>query len=172
MQTFLQQIEEIPWLKNLGESSMYDQLVYRIKTWENFEGPETPGNTALNYYIQNLYKLHVENDTKSQNLFNTIKIKVTHIAKSNLPYDLTEDPWYGPTAAVLSVAYFAALIGCMIYKDEKIEDKFDTKNQISPSSLWWWYKNGYWPCDIYDIKQHVSSIEVEAAIKGKTLVVF
>ena len=44
VETFLRQLETIPWFANLGKPTSRDEEVFRIYHWHTWPGPEDPGS--------------------------------------------------------------------------------------------------------------------------------
>ena len=70
---------------------------------------------------------------------------------SCLPCNLNDDPDadHPPTAAALSAAWFAAVLGCTVYQFPSFTDAYETTYQWTLPTIWMWYKQGHWPCAFY-----------------------
>jgi hypothetical protein len=47
IESFLIEIDQISWFANLGKPSRLDGQALRIKSWEAWPGPETPGSGLM-----------------------------------------------------------------------------------------------------------------------------
>src|SRR5262245_5001330 len=78
----------------------------------------------------------------------TIHDRVFQLAKDRGPFDEETDAWYAPNAAVGSAAFAAALVGCTLLKNGRLEES-TSQGQWNLACEWSWYLIGHWPCMYY-----------------------
>jgi len=150
---FIDQLDKIPWFASLAKPSLRDNEVFRIYHWDSWPGPEDPGS-EMQAAFHEKWKTELVNAADSQaiEVFWAIRERVLQIAKTTIPYDVNQDVWYGPNAAVLAAAHAAALVGCAILRDGELKVDTDLQNarkQWTLANEWSWYLEGHWPCIYY-----------------------
>jgi hypothetical protein len=151
---FIANLDHIPWFERLGQPSARDHEVFRIYDWGTWPGPEDPGSEIQQAYHM-LWRdtLFETRDSKLAErlrlLRDTIQDKVLSIARLKVPYDDTEDAWYGPNAAAQSASWVASLVGCTIAKHGHLEAGNNSRMQWTLCNEWSWFTEGHWPCMYY-----------------------
>lgn len=161
VETFIGQLDAIPWFTNLGKPSPRDQDVFRIYHWGTWPGPEDPGSSMMSEFHMQWRDDLFESARSLPSLreaWQTIYEYVLHLTKPFVPYDEQEDAYFGPNAAVWSAAYTAAVVGCIIVRDGSL-DEVDSHERLlhvhsttvewNLSNEWSWYQAGHWPCLYY-----------------------
>lgn len=160
-ETFLQSLEGIPWLENLGQPDPGDGAVYRIYGWGAWLGPEDPAVVLQNEYYMT-WKDHLETAVGEADApelaaqWRKIYDAVLPLARSRVPFASDQDAYYGPNMAVWSCCWFAALTGCWLGQFGSLEQPLKRPGfQTSPlyqwriDAIWDWYAAGHWPCSFY-----------------------
>jgi hypothetical protein len=163
IETFIQQLDAIPWFANLGRPSDRDQEVFRIHNWQTWPGPEDPGSAMQNSFHMRWHDNLFLKSTKTipclRKAWETIYKHVLRLAKPTVVwYDEQGDAWFGPNAAVWSAAYTASLVGCTILRDGGLDEvdlqerrlhTLSANVQWTLANEWSWYQVGHWPCMYY-----------------------
>lgn len=175
VEQFIGQLETVPWFANLGRPSPRDGHVFRIHHWDTWPGPEDPGSELhhvfLQYWQDDLFKPET-GMSGVRETWETIRRSVLRLAKSSVPYKEDEDPWYGPTAAVLHAAHTAALVGCSLRRNGGLPPSGDARMQWTLSNEWSWFLAGHWPCMYYWPWGHASISIADRTRGSKRLVVY
>ncbi len=158
---FIKQLDEIPWLENLGKPNQRDREVYRIYDWRAWLGPEDPATVLQNEYYMT-WKDDLERsvgeagaaDLKAR--WRMIYDQVFDLARDKAPFEDDQDAYYAPNMAVWSCCWFAALTGCWLWQFGSLSQPLKRPEyQTSPryqwriDLIWWWHAAGHWPCSFY-----------------------
>jgi hypothetical protein len=143
LQSFLASLERIPWLERLGQPSARDAQCRRIRSWEEWPGPEDAEVGRLEDSLQSLTEeFNTTEKTYSIGAMKEFRKKIHDLvfgrASGKVSYDASEDAWHAPTASVWSACYAAELMGAHILL-----------RRPPPSWLveyWRWFEEGHWPC--------------------------
>jgi hypothetical protein len=139
--TFLRQIETMPWFASIGKPLPPNSRVTQIRDWDEWSGPEDEAVSEMHSRQQALYDeiMAVKGTEVARLLWNQIQDIVRRVSAARVPYDDKRDPWYAPTAAVAHAAWTAGLVGLYLYAGWPLPH--DLQEQ------WRWFLDGRWPCD-------------------------
>src|SRR5215813_4240891 len=112
IESFLIEIDQIPWFANVGKPSELDGQALRITSWEAWPGPETPGSGLMAEAQQERRTrlLAAGDPPQIEALWQRIHEWVFIRAKPRVHWKDNEDAWHAPTTAVLQAAW-NALVG-------------------------------------------------------------
>jgi hypothetical protein len=113
IESFLIEIDQIPWFANIGKPSELDGEALRITSWEAWPGPNTPGCELMHEAQQERHDrlLAAGDPPQIEALWQRIHDRVLMRAIPRVPWKDSEDVYYGPTLAVGDAAWTAALVG-------------------------------------------------------------
>jgi len=113
IESFLIEIDRIPWFANVGKPSDLDGQALRIMSWQAWPGPETPGSGLMQEAQVDRYErlLAAGDPPQIEALWQRIHDRVFMQAIPRVPWKDDADAWYGPSAAVWNVAWNAAPVG-------------------------------------------------------------
>jgi hypothetical protein len=113
IESFLVEIDQIPWFANVGKPSRLDGDALRITSWEAWPGPETPGSTLMGEaaVARRARLLAAGDPLMIEALWQRIHERVFMQAIARVPWKDDEDAWYAPNTAVFHAAWNAALVG-------------------------------------------------------------
>ena len=174
VEAFVKSLDDIPWLRRLGEASPRDHEVFRIHSWDTWPGPEDPGAE-----IQSSYRRKWRNEVfgiddytakPEDDLWTAIEGKVFALARVAVPYEEKEDAWHGPNAAVWSASWVAALVGCTIREHGALPAELG--RQWTLANEWSWFVAGHWPCAYFWSWGYTELAAVERTHVNKPLVIY
>ncbi len=141
LDTFLKQLERIPWFAHVGTPVRSSKAMQGMSSWEDWPGPEDSSATELSHWQQSLHDellgASYENRDVLTQLWNTIQTTVLTSADKKVPYNPNEDAWYAPNAAVWHAAWAAALVGLCLFLGRPIPKELQEQ--------WNWFVQGHWP---------------------------
>lgn len=139
---FLAAIRCVPWFRHLGEPNGRDVRVARIRRWEEWPGPESPRVESYGVRSQEWHDRMIElagtREWEVRGLFERIGREVVEHAGRAVAFDLGEDAWHGPTAAVGDAAWVSGVVGCHLLLGCEIPSEVLDR--------WAWFAEGHWPC--------------------------
>jgi hypothetical protein len=147
IESFLIEVDQIPWFANVGKPSELDGEALRITSWEAWPGPNRPGCELMHEAQQDRRdRLLAAGDlTQIEALWQRIHDRVFMRAIPRVPWKDNEDVYYGPTLAVGDAAWNAALVG--ISGSLGIDlDQGGLGGEWTLASEWRWLRAGHWPC--------------------------
>jgi hypothetical protein len=145
IETFLSQLENVPWFENIGKKIDPNAKVERIWSWAEWPGPEEASVIGMHLQLQDLFDEITGNGTTKElvSKWEQIQAGVVQVASSRVPYDSAEDSWYAPNVAVWQAGWTAGVIGLSTQLGRTVPN--DIKKQ------WDWFVFGHWPCDWNDV---------------------
>ena len=139
---FLDGLEAIPWFEHLGDANRPMAGVRRLRSWDDWPGPEDDGVEAAATRAQQLKdELDQEASRRQVDIrqrWDSIQTAVRTQASKAVPYDPYQDSWHGPTQCVWDAAWYAALIACHLQLELPIP--------IDLGRIWSYFEMGHWPC--------------------------
>lgn len=113
IESFLIEIDQIPWFANLGKPSRLDSQALRIASWEAWPGPETPGSGLMAEAAEarRARLLGAGDPPMIEALWQRIHERVFMQAIACVPWKDNQDAWYAPNTGVFRAAWNAALVG-------------------------------------------------------------
>ena len=140
----IRELSGIPWFERLGRPSARDEAVVRIFSWDEWQGPETPGATLYAALSQQWHDDIFDGAGDDERVELMAIEKRLHAAafpiiSDKLPWDPDEDPWHGPTNAVDSACWLVAVAGLAIAKHGTLP------SSATFAAAWQWYRDGHWP---------------------------
>jgi hypothetical protein len=115
-----------------------DAVVVRIRSWNEWVGPEDPLGLQIGMRQQTLHDaIVVKSDEQLWN--QALRIAVGISAKS-VPYAEGEDSWHAPNIAAWSAAWTFSL-----------EEAYFSRSISVPAEVvaqLYWYERGHWPCAV------------------------
>jgi hypothetical protein len=113
-----------------------DPSVARIRSWDEWLGPEDPLVEGMAKHLQRLHddlpRLPDEGEWNR-----ALRLVVDVVAK-HVPYIEDEDAWYGPNTAAWCAAWALALEEAYIYQHQSLPAEL--RAQLH------WFEQGHWPC--------------------------
>jgi hypothetical protein len=136
-------LQGIPWFLNLGKPHPRDSEVRRIRSWDEWGGPERGYGDWFGRYPavvrERIEAEHSDRQAELDAVWARIEGFVFQAACGNVPGAGEGDPWHGPTACVSQAGYTAALVGWHLLLGRDLP---------APSAAeWTWLASGHWPCD-------------------------
>jgi len=146
-ESFLIEIDQIPWFANVGKPSELDGQALRITSWEAWPGPETRGGALMQEaQVERHERLLAAGDRPQiEALWQRIHDRVFMQAIPRVPWKDNEDAWYGPNAAVWGAAWNAALVGISGSLGNDL-DQGSLGGEWTLAAEWRWLRAGHWPC--------------------------
>lgn len=162
---FVAELDSIPWFSNIGKPMPPDAGIERIYRWEEWLGPEMPGNTRLHDQQQALYDSLMEEAGDEKEalvaLWSRVHAAVLRAAAPKVPYDPNQDCYHAPTLAVWQAAWTAGLVGLCLALGRPVPPELQEE--------WEWFVRGHWPSGYASLG--VRTLEVDDEEHGP-LVVF
>jgi|SRR5215472_8018307 len=151
IESFLIEIDRIPWFANLGKPSELDGEALRITSWEAWPGPNRPGCELMHEAQQDRHDrlLAAAGDPRGFEVFwQRIHDRVLMRASPCVPWKENEDVYYGPNLAVGDAAWNAALVGISGALGIDL-DQGGPGGAWTLASEWRWLRAGHWPCAFF-----------------------
>jgi hypothetical protein len=145
IESFLIEIDQIPWFANVGKPSELDGQALRITSWEAWPGPQTPGGELMQEaQVERHERLLAAGDRlQIEALWQSIHDRVFMRAIPRVPWKDNEDAWYGPNAAVWGppgmLHSSAGSLGIDL-------DQGSLGGEWTLAAEWRWLRAGHWPC--------------------------
>jgi hypothetical protein len=113
IESFLIEIDQIPWFANLSKPSRLDSQALRMASWEAWPDPETPGSGLMAEAAEarRARLLAAGDPPMIEALWQRIHERVFMQAIACVPWKDDQDAWYAPNTAVFHAAWNAALVG-------------------------------------------------------------
>ena len=173
IESFLMEIDDVPWFANVGKPSELDGQALRITSWEAWPGPETPGSELMAEADKDRRaRLLAPGDPPQiEALWQRIHERVFMQAIPRVPWKDGEDAWYAPSTAVWGAAWKAALVG--ISGSLGIDlDQGNLGGEWTLAAEWRWLRAGHWPCMYFWQWGHASLAIAARTYEARQLVVF
>lgn len=129
----------------LGEK-IQDSSVIRLRSWEEWPGPEEPRVEAIGTHMQFLHDQIISADAEPE--WNRALRITVDFAAALVPYVEEQDAWYAPNIAVWSAAWIFAL-----------EEAHVARNLPLPAEVraqLYWYQIGHWPSSLVSLSRYES----------------
>jgi uncharacterized protein (TIGR02996 family) len=136
-------LDPIPWLKHVGQPTERDAEVYRIRSWDEWPGPEDQDVHAhyslFQKCVDRLLTQAGPLQEEAEGLLGGVRSGVYNHAKQNVPlFDSDQDAWHGPSMSVWDVSYRASLFAVHLLLKQKMHAEL--------IQAWTWVAAGHWPC--------------------------
>jgi hypothetical protein len=135
-------VKEVNLFSALGVE-LSEPPIIRIRSWDDWPGPKDSRVETIHTHMQSLHDAIVFRDTEPQ--WNRALRLTVDIARYLVPFDESQDAWYGPNIAVWSAAWVFAL-----------EEVHTAKSIPLPSEMraqLYWYERGHWPCALVSLSR-------------------
>jgi hypothetical protein len=145
--SFLAELDRIPWFAYLGKPSPLDGDTLRLTSWDAWPGPETPGGALIAEASQiRRERLLAAGDRPAiEAAWQRIHQRVFAQGQRVVPWKDDEDAWCGPNAALTFAAWDAALLG--IARAVGVDlDEGSVGGNWTLAAEWRWLAAGHWPC--------------------------
>lgn len=136
LQRLVERVRQVPLFSALG-ADIAGFTGSRIRSWNEWPGPEEPLVETIGTRLQCLHDTLVAKKSEEEEWNRALRL-VLEMAAQNVPYDDSEDAWYGPNTAAWSAAWAFAL-----------EEVYLSRNLLPPGELrvqLQWFERGHWPC--------------------------
>jgi len=138
---FIQDVEAVPWFKNVGHPLPPNSNARQFHRWEDWPGPEDPAIFELSERQQALHDELLASAPEKreglENLWERVSEIVIRLAASVVPYDANQDSWHGPTAAVWQAGWTAGLVAWCVLLGRQVPEELQEQ--------WRWFVLGHWP---------------------------
>jgi len=138
-ESFVTGLLSVPWFVNIGFDDDADGRVCRIRSFDEWPGPEDITGELLaercGRWADALESLPPKDEWPA--LDRRVTDIVTTRASWNVPYDPNEDPWHPPTACVGHAAFVSALLTRHLLLQQPFPDEL--------LDMWAWFGRGHWP---------------------------
>lgn len=141
VERFVAELYSIPWFSNIGKPTPPEAGVERIYAWEDWLGPDEPGNSRLFEGQQRLYDSMMDGAGNEKErlaaLWDRIHAAVFRAAAPRVPYDPNQDCYHTPSTAVWCAAWTAGLVGLCLASRRPVPPELQEQ--------WEWFVRGHWP---------------------------
>jgi hypothetical protein len=156
-ESLVTRLVSVPWFVNIGFDDDADDGVCRIRSFDEWPGPEdiTGELLAERYgrWADALEPLGPKHEWPA--LDRRVREIVTARASWNVPFDPNEDPWrHPPTACVGDAAFVSALLMHYLLVQQPIPNEL--------LEHWAWFARGHWP----------AAYDESSDLQGGKLIVF
>lgn len=138
-ESFVTGLASVPWFVNVGLDSDDDASVARIRSFDEWAGPEDVTGELLAERLQRWSDALAPLPSDSE--WPALEARVQDLATTrgswNVPFDPDEDPWHPPTACVGHASFVSALVTRYLRYQTPIADEL--------AEMWGWFACGHWP---------------------------
>jgi hypothetical protein len=138
--SFVTGLASVPWFVNVGLDSDEDASVARIRSFDEWGGPEDLTGALLHERLERWSDVltAMPSDSEWPALEARVQDLVTTRGSWNVPFDPDEDPlWHPPTACVGFASFVSGLLTCHLRSQKPIPDEL--------AEMWSWFARGHWP---------------------------
>jgi hypothetical protein len=133
---FILELEQVPWFSRLGQA-IDDESVERIRSWDDWPGPEDPRVERLHLDQQLFYDALRAIHPAELAGFDALVSQIVAHASQFVAYEEESDAWHAPSTAVWHAAWTAALAA-----------HYHKVGREMPATIrdqWKWFRLGHWP---------------------------
>ena len=144
---FVASLPMVPWFSRIGDAPAD---VPRIASWDEWPGPEDDFVITVATDQQAIYDTFCVAPSRLppvlQSIWDRVHQCVFDRATPLVPYDIDEDAWHPPNAAVWDAAWTACLVALHIQTSREVPHPLQDR--------WEWFLRGHWPCSYYDLPEN------------------